>query len=147
MNEKLQRFLSLFKRRNKYASPYYGTSGALFHGSAVPLRADAEPKASHLPEPSQLPVPVPKRIVPHHPEIDWEARHFELFKMLLAQERRSVVLGKLQASHKQIANTSRTLADASIKELQKHPYHAYEEDNERRDGDDESGHPQPQTRC
>ena len=104
----------------------------------MPLRRQPQQEADHLPVPAP-PVKVPNSVVPHHPEIDWEARHFELFKVLLAQERRSVILGKLRASCKQIVNTARVLSDASIKELQKHPYHAYEEnkDNERRDGDDE----------
>ena len=73
---------------------------------------------------SQLPPegPVPQEVEKKEPaDPDWEQRRFELMKMLLAQERRSVVLGMLQASNKQIANTARVLADAGIRELMNHP--------------------------
>ena len=139
MNEKLQRFLSLFKGRNKWASPYYGTSGALFHGSAVPLRVEEKSEANHLPTPSTIEAPVPKRKVPHNPEIDWERLRFELMKMLVCQDRRSVVLGKLKSTNKQIANTCRVLTDAAIRELQLHPLKSHEEDDERGDHADERG--------
>ena len=101
----------LFKRKKKYASPYYGGQGALFNSSAMPLRQ----------EDRQEPVKVepPKRVAAQS-EPDWEQRRFELVKMLIGQDRRSVVLGKLRASHKQIAATARSLADAAIKELQTH---------------------------
>lgn len=53
---------------------------------------------------------------------DWEQRRFELMKMLVGQDRRSVVLGKLKATNKEIAHNSRLLADAAIMELKDHPY-------------------------
>lgn len=58
----------------------------------------------------------------HITDEEWERRRFELMKMLIAQERRSVVLGKLQANNRQIAETARRLTDASIAELINHPY-------------------------
>lgn len=113
MFKKLRKKLS---RRGKYTSPYYTGVEALGSAPAAPLRQDPDP------------VPVNGHVAPHEPipcpkpnAVDWEQRRFELLKMLLAQERRSVVLGKLQASNKQIANTARVLADAGIRELMKHP--------------------------
>lgn len=47
----------------------------------------------------------------------WEQRRWELVRYLVAQDRRSVVLGKLQASPKTIASKARELADATINEL------------------------------
>ena len=79
-----------------------------------------------LPKPaldiSQVRIPCPR---PN--EVDWELRRFELVKMLIAQERRSVVLGKLRANDKQIVAKARSIADAAIKELQTHPFKSYEE--------------------
>ena len=50
-------------------------------------------------------------------EEKWEQRRWELTRYLVAQDRRSVVLGKLQASPKTIARKARELADATITEL------------------------------
>lgn len=50
-------------------------------------------------------------------EEKWEQRRWELVRYLVAQDRRSVVLGKLQASPKTIASKARELADATINEL------------------------------
>ena len=50
----------------------------------------------------------------------WEHRRWELTKYLVAQDRRSVVLGKLNMSDKAIARKARQLADATINELRKH---------------------------
>lgn len=108
-----EKIRNLFNRRSKYASPYYGGTGPLFNSSAVPLRSEQKP------EPAPVQVQEVEKKEPADP--DWEQRRFELMKMLLAQERRSVVLGKLQASNKQIANTARVLADAGIRELMNHP--------------------------
>ena len=69
----------LFKRKRK-DSPYYGEQ--LFSGSALPLRRDDE-------EPKPAPVRfTPTKKEPLEP--DWELRRFELAKMIVAQERRSV---------------------------------------------------------
>ena len=109
----------LFKRKRK-DSPYYGEQ--LFSGSALPLRRDDEE-----------PKPAPVRITPTKKEPlepDWELRRFELAKMIVAQERRSVVLGKLKANDKQIAAKARSIADAAIKELITHPF---KNDEEQRD--------------
>ena len=115
----------LFKRKKKYASPYYGGQGALFNSSAMPLRKDEDRE-------QKAPIETPKRVaeipVQTHLHPDWEQRRFELVKMLIGQDRRSVVLGKLRASHKQIAATARSLADAAIKELQTHQLVNYETD-------------------
>ena len=57
-------------------------------------------------------------------EIDaekWEQRRWELVRYLVSQDRRSVVLGKLQASPKTIASKARELADATINELLNNP--------------------------
>ena len=117
--------LDIFKRKN-YASPYYGGRGALFKCSAVPLRTEAE-KSDNAKEPATIEAPAPVRYTPTSAAPDWEKRRFELVKMLIAQERRSVVLGKLKASNKQIAATARSLADAAIKELQTHPFKSHDE--------------------
>lgn len=47
----------------------------------------------------------------------WEQRQWELTKYLVLQDRKSVVLGKLQASPRTIARKARELADATIAEL------------------------------
>ena len=52
-------------------------------------------------------------------EEKWENRRWELMRVLIAQDRRSVVLGKLNASEKQIARKARLLTDATIDELRK----------------------------
>jgi hypothetical protein len=122
---------NIFRKKNKYASPYYGSNGALFNSSAVPLRLEQQPeqevkqkiKASQLPPPPD----------PRPTEPDWEQRRFELMKMLVAQDRRSVVLGKLRATDKQIAAKARCLADAAIYELQTHPFKGYDEEGEKSD--------------
>ena len=116
-----EKIRNLFNRCRKYASPYYGGTSPLFNSSAVPLRREQQPEPQELPKSTPVPVQVKEveKKVPADP--DWEQRRFELMKMLLAQERRSVVLGKLQASNKQIANTARVLADAGIRELMNHP--------------------------
>lgn len=110
----LKKLLKKFTKRGKYASPYYGAE-ALGSAPAAPLiesaMADRKP-VLELPERAMCPKPN---------AVDWEQRRFELLKMLIAQERRSVVLGKLQASNKQIANMARVLADAGIRELMNHP--------------------------
>lgn len=112
-----------FRRKNKYASPYYGGSGALFHGTNVPLRPIEEPK-----EEKNVTAPVPVAPAPKEPtEPDWEQRRFELVSRLMCQERRSVILGKLRANDKQIVAKARSIADAAIKELQTHPFKSYEE--------------------
>ena len=106
-----------FKRKN-FASPYYGKGNrALF--TSPPMIPQQE-----LPQTTPSPVQVIKRL-PEEP--DWEQRRFELVKMLVAQERRSVVLGKLRANDKQIVAKARSLADAAIEELQTHPFKSHEE--------------------
>ena len=112
-------------RRKKYASPYYGGTGALNMPSAVPLRQDEDTTAA---------IERPQRVAAVANEPDWEQRRFELTKMLVAQDRRSVVLGKLDATDKQIAAKARSLADAAIKELQTHPMRSHDG---RRQADDE----------
>lgn len=107
--------LDLF-RRKKYASPYYGGKGALYNASAMPIRQEQE--GNELPAKVSAPV----RVIAKPTDPDWEARRFELFKMLVGQERRSVVLGKLRANDKQIVAKARKLTDAAIKELQTYPF-------------------------
>ena len=50
-------------------------------------------------------------------EEKWEQRRWELARYLVAQERRSVVLGKLNSSVSAMARKARQLADAMIDEL------------------------------
>lgn len=50
-------------------------------------------------------------------EEKWEQRRWELTRYLVAQERRSVVLGKLNSSVSMMARKARQLADATIHEL------------------------------
>lgn len=100
----------LFKKNQ--GSPY--GKEPLFGSSALPLRREEE----------QMTTSAPVRVYPIKKETgpDWELRRFELVKMLIAQDRRSVVLGKLRVSNKQIAANARAMADAAIKELQTHPF-------------------------
>lgn len=44
----------------------------------------------------------------------WERRRWELVRLLVLQDRRSVVLGKLKASPKQIAVKAKAQADVTI---------------------------------
>ena len=108
-----------FKRKN-FASPYYGKGNRALFTSPPMIPQQQE----ELPKSTQAPVQVVKR---ESAEPDWELRRFELVKMLIAQERRSVVLGKLRANDKQIVAKARSIADAAIKELQTHPFKSYEE--------------------
>lgn len=107
------KFKNPFKRKN-YASPYYGKGNrALF--TSPPMIPQQETAA-----PIEKPKPVAP--APKEPtEPDWEQRRFELVSRLMCQERRSVILGKLQATPKQIANYARVQADAVVKELMNHP--------------------------
>lgn len=54
-----------------------------------------------------------------------EQRRYEIVRHLVAQDRRSVVLGKLQASPTTIARKARELADATIIELRTHKLNDY----------------------
>lgn len=107
------KFKNPFKRKN-YASPYYGKGNrALF--TSPPMIPQQETAA-----PIEKPKPVAP--APKEPtEPDWEQRRFELVSRLMCQERRSVIIGKLQATPKQIANYARVQADAVVKELMNHP--------------------------
>lgn len=109
----------LFKKNQ--GSPY--GKEPLFGSSALPLRREVD---------EQKTTSAPVHFTPTKKETgpDWELRRFELVKMLVAQERRSVVLGKLRASNKQIAANARAMADAAIKELQTHPYETKDESRE-----------------
>ena len=53
-------------------------------------------------------------------EEKWEQRRWELARYLVAQDRRSVVLGKLNMSDMAIARKARQLTDATINELRKY---------------------------
>lgn len=101
----------LFKKNQD--SPY--GKEPLFGSSALPLRREEE-------EQMTTSAPVHGYLIKKETGPDWELRRFELVKMLVAQERRSVALGKLRASNKQIAANARAMADAAIKELQTHPF-------------------------
>ena len=119
-------FESLKKRfrRKNYASPYYGNSNKAL--SPMPVQLNE----SHQEDEQAKPHPVKQ----DSGEPDWEQRRFELVKMLVAQDRRSVVLGKLNATNKQIAANARHLADVAVKELRTHPL---------KDIDDEKGRHRP----
>lgn len=110
-----ERLSKIFRRKN-YASPYYGKGNkALFTAPMCPLP---------LQEPAPRPAAAP---VKHEPvkkdgeDPDWEQRRYELVSRILCQERRSVILGKLEATPKQLAHNARVLADAAIKELVNNP--------------------------
>jgi len=113
---------SIFGRKN-YASPYYGKGNkALFTMpmSPIPMQQqerEREPVPKETAEPVQF---TPTKAETAEP--DWEQRRFELAWKISLQERRSVVLGKLKATDRQIASKARCLSDAIIKELQTHPY-------------------------
>lgn len=130
-NNNTMKIKNLFRKKNKYASPYYGSNGALFNSSAVPLRLEqqSEQEAKQKIKASQLPPPPD----PRPTEPDWEQRRFELVSRLMCQERRSVILGKLQATPKQIANYARVQADAVVKELQTHPFKSHDEEADKAD--------------
>lgn len=116
-----------FTKKN-YASPYYGKGNkALFTSPMPPMQVQQQ---EELPKSTQAPVQFVKR---ESAEPDWELRRFELVKMLIAQERRSVVLGKLRANEKQIAAKARSIADAAIKELQTHPFKSHDEEADKAD--------------
>ena len=116
-----------FKRKN-FASPYYGRGNrALFTSPPmIPQQQEELPKPAL--DISQVRIPCPR---PN--EVDWELRRFELVKMLIAQERRSVVLGKLRANEKQIAAKARSIADAAIEELRTHPFKSHDEEADKAD--------------
>ena len=117
-----------FKRKN-YASPYYGKGNrALF---------SSPPVTPQLPQTTAAPIEKPKPVAPAPIHPDWEQRRFELVKMLVGQDRRSVVLGKLRASNKTIATNARKLADAAIRELMNNPYDSH--DGEREETDERGG--------
>jgi hypothetical protein len=115
-----EKIRNLFRRKN-YASSYYGKGNKPLFTSPMPPMQVQQPEPQELPKSVPAPVQVQEVEKKEPADPDWEQRRFELMKMLLAQERRSVVLGKLQASNKQIANTARVLADAGIRELMNHP--------------------------
>ena len=114
-----------FKRKN-FASPYYGKGNKALFTSPPMIPQQQE----ELPKSTSAPVQVIKR---EPAEPDWELRRFELVKMLIAQERRSVVLGKLRANEKQIAAKARSIADAAIRELQTHPFKSHDEEADKPD--------------
>ena len=101
-------------KRKQYANPYYGKGNRALITNVPDFNREApEEETATL---------APVHFTPTKPaDPDWEQRRFELVKMLIGQDRRSVVLGKLKATDKQIAAKSRSLADAAIRELQTHP--------------------------
>ena len=58
-------------------------------------------------------------------EDKWEARRWRLVCALVTQDRRSVVLGKLNASPSAIAKKARQLTDATINELRNNKLDSY----------------------
>lgn len=109
-----------FTKKN-YASPYYGKGNrALFTSPPMIPQQTAGPIEK---------IETPKPVVASSPSVpDWEQRRYELMRMIVLQERRSVVLGKLRANDKQIAAKARSIADAAIQELQTHPFKSHEAD-------------------
>lgn len=88
-------------------------------------------KKKRVKDEPMLETPRPVRSKEQIEDDKWEARRWKLACHLVAQDRRSVVLGKLQASPKTIARKARELADATITELRtnKHNYNGTENDN------------------
>lgn len=116
-----------FKRKDKFASPYYGGKGPLVNAPAFPPKRDEETETI-----ARTTAAGPVRLIAkaRPTDADWEQRRFEIVKMLIKEGRRSVVLGKSNDSDKQIAAKALRLADAAIKELQTHPYKSHEEGTE-----------------
>lgn len=115
----VKELLSKIFRRKNYASPYYGKGNkALFTMpmSPIPMQQPEPKQEKNVIDPVALPPP-PKK----YEDPDWEQRRYELVSRILCQERRSVILGKLDATPKQLAHNARVLADAAIKELVNNP--------------------------
>ena len=135
MFEKLRK---KFRRKN-YANPYYGKGNKPLMTSlpSFPVVPEEEFETRTRENPDNGLKVITRGGVSHvigEVTADvWEQRRYEMMKMLVAQERRSVVLGKLKASNKQIARNCRLLTDASIKELRTNKFN---NDDTRREGDD-----------
>lgn len=115
-------FRKIFCRRGKYSSPYYGNNTALFgNGADIPQRPDTEVRDEGNGLKTVTSGGIQYTVV-KITDAEWERRRFELMKMLVCQERRSVVLGKLTANNRQIAENARKLTDAALAELVNHPY-------------------------
>lgn len=69
--------------------------------------------------------PCPVKTKEQVEEDKWEARRWRLVCALVTQDRRSVVLGKLNASPSAIAKKARQLTDATINELRNNKLDSY----------------------
>ena len=69
--------------------------------------------------------PCPVKTKEQIEEDKWEARRWRLVCALVTQDRRSVVLGKLNASPSAIAKKARQLTDATINELRNNKLDSY----------------------
>lgn len=69
--------------------------------------------------------PCPVKTKEQIEEDKWDARRWRLVCALVTQDRRSVVLGKLNASPSAIAKKARQLTDATINELRNNKLDSY----------------------
>ena len=69
--------------------------------------------------------PCPVKTKEQIEEDKWDARRWKLVCALVTQDRRSVVLGKLNASPSAIAKKARQLTDATINELRNNKLDSY----------------------
>ena len=72
-----------------------------------------------------LETPRPVRSKEQIEEDKWDARRWRLACALVTQDRRSVVLGKLNASPSAIAKKARQLTDATINKLRNNKLDSY----------------------
>ena len=84
-------------------------------------------KKKRVKDEPMLETPRPVKSKEQIEEDKWETRRWRLVCALVTQDRRSVVLGKLNASPSAIAKKARQLADATINELRKNKLHNDEE--------------------
>ena len=82
-------------------------------------------KKRRVKDESMIETPRPVRSKEQIEEDKWDARRWRLACALVTQDRRSVVLGKLNASPSAIAKKARQLTDATINELRNNKLDSY----------------------
>lgn len=82
-------------------------------------------KKKRVKDEPMIETPRPVRSKEQIEEDKWDARRWKLVCALVTQDRRSVVLGKLNASPSAIAKKARQLTDATINELRNNKLDSY----------------------